>query len=611
MQTGAPGRHGFQEPNQLKAGLYTLLGMAALVVMIVAWPASVFFSLALLAWRLSRKGSSSFTENLEDASFAVLIGTGAFCVVSVVAQVWSYISEEAQRAFFEAEQWMLEARRYVHAISGPDLTIYLSIMALLLVSLYFFPQSGAIGKFLRVKKRLVQLHLCLLAFTSFTLFGSYRGDTLARKEHERLLARFEIGLRKELDSDRQLLKVESARKAVRDALKDGIPEPARSRLIYLMRTVQGPAYKEVLDRQKDGLKHRDSRTGYKYVPIAGSSIRTEFIRDLLSETLEKVVAHGAQAEASHAGRADDADIDSLARKLLGGVAETQDEWRRQQDLINEEPERSEQSEEIYKEASKGLREAMATMLSEALGGLTPEMRGLAKEWMGEMTDVIVPLFERRLQGRAEAIVNWARGFISSPGLAVPQELAQEAGPPSTVLGELLMPTFLMKGLPRKTAGSVASDGAALRDEVIPDEIVGKLFWRVEEAEVKLGGGLQKPKEEAGKEPPAPDVHPIVPTDTVTDANLSGPEFQRLVQTLEEYIEQRGEEAFKLDAGSQRMTQRWEEQTGPELQRRVNLRAEHASDFDGIPYTPETTRRMKDELEYRNERRRSLEREARR
>jgi hypothetical protein len=485
------------ETSDLKISLYTfavLLGLLILVLFFVgAWPASPAFAAALLVWTFTRKGSSPVRKSLHEAAMSVVIGTGLFCIAAVTAFCLS-LSDANRQTLFEAEQWLLEARRYVHAVSGPNLTGYLVILGLLLVLLYFFPKSTGIGRILGAKKFLARVHLGLLAATSFTMFGSHRADVLAPEDHQRLLDQLKVSLRTELESTRTLLATQVAANAVTDALRN--PEPQQvTRLIHLVEMVQGPAYLEIpIPRDiprgltREGLAHAfDLRYDYKREPVAGSSLRKGFIHGLLREVKDEAPKDQRAAAAPR----DTATVETLARQLLGGVAETQAEWHRQYNVAEEADARRRQSEQSLKDVAKAVKEGMAAILSETFAFFTPHSRELAREWFTDLFDeAVVPLFEHRLEGRAESILKWSRDHLTkNPSAAeIPEELTREIRL-SEAVEALVFPAFLIE--------SRDSDAEVRVGSAQPSHLAGEIARRVETAQKEQGGGFQEPPTQTG------------------------------------------------------------------------------------------------------------------
>lgn len=287
-------------PSDFAISMYVAIVIAVLYLLVKTWPVSLAFVLVLTVWLLSRKRGPAIVRSIHGAALPVLIGTGSFWLLSLIVAFAPHWSDDSRESLLEAEQWLLELRRYIHAVSGPNLTVYLLVLAVLVLLLYFLPQSRAIGNLVRAKKQLARIHLCLLALTSFTLFGGHEADKLARIDHEERVHRFEIALRSELEPARKFLATQLAAEAVNEALTDPIPEPTKDALIYLAKTVHGPAYKEVhvtpefLRDMSPGeqlawrVKHPDSwDSEYERIPMEGSSLARAFIDDLVAETRGK------------------------------------------------------------------------------------------------------------------------------------------------------------------------------------------------------------------------------------------------------------------------------------------------------------------------------------
>jgi hypothetical protein len=484
------GQHQKQRQREETEAKLTLYGIAAVLVVplfMITWPASLAFLLVFLVWFFTRNSRPPINRSIHEAALPVLIGTSVFWIASLGVALWPHVSDNAHESLFEIEQWLLEARRVVHDLSGPNLTTYLVILGSLLILLCFFPESRAIGRLIRTKKELARLHLCLLAVTSFTFFGGHEAERLARKDHESRLRRFEISLRAELEGAQKFLATKLASEAVSEELKTSIPEPTKSRLIYLITTVQRPAYIEVQeqpdfpsytspsDRLAWYAKHTFDSWESKRVPIQGSSIRKAFIDDLRKEVQ-------AREKATQNTKAGGAEVESLARRYLGGVAESPKEFRRQEDLIRDGRIRAEQSEQLYREASIGATEAITTTFSEALGALTPHMNELAKEWIKELIDeAVIPSFEHNIEGHADAVFRWSRGNLAAAHVQdVPDQLKQETRPSPAMVSEFLFPSFITKG-PGPSSLKSKRGG-------IPDEIAHEIFRREEIAEKEIGGG---------------------------------------------------------------------------------------------------------------------------
>jgi len=488
-------------PGDFKISAYAAIVIAALYLFVITWPVSLAFVLVLMVWFFSRKRISAIARSIHEAALPALIGTGSFWVLSLVVALAPHWSDHSRESLLEAEQWLLEERRYIHALSGPNLTVYLLILAVLLVLLYFLPQSRAIGNLLRAKKQLARVHLCILAFTSFTLFGGHEVDKLARIDHEERVHRFEIGIRSELEPARKFLATQLAAEAVNEALKDPIQKPTKAALIYLIKNVHGPAYREVhvtpefLRDMSHGeqlawrVKHLDSWDyEYRREPIEGSSLPRVFIDDLSKEIQEKVPQDTGSSGSN---------IKSIAHQILGGVAESQEEWHRQEELIDQERAPAEHSEQFYSEASKALTEAITTTFSEALGAVAPHVGELAKEWMKELlSEAIVPSVEHNIESDAESVLKWSRSNLTAGRVQdVPDQVMQKIKSCQAVTSEFLFPAFLTKG--------TGTSSAMFEGERVSTEISIEIDRRKDIAEKELGGGLRPVEEGSYRKPVSP------------------------------------------------------------------------------------------------------------
>jgi hypothetical protein len=453
-------------------------------VIFITWPASLAVLMALLVWLLTRDRRSAIWRSLNEAALPVLIGTGLIWTATLTVVLLPEISNSGRRYLLEGEQMLLQARRAVHALSGPDLGIYLLILGVLLASLCFFPESRAIGRLLRTKKQLARLHLCLLALTSFTFFGSREADKLEQKDHETQLSRLEVSLRNELEPAETFLARNVANEAVITELNAPTPESTKARLRFLVESFRGPVYIDVKVRAGWALSEPGARK-LERVRIADSSVIKTFIDHFSKEVSTQEEASGNAAQGSN--------VQGVARQLLGGVAESTEEWRQQQQLIEEEEARAEKSKELYKEASTGITEAVTTSFSAALEALTPEINGLANEWISELVDIsVIPSVERKIESRVQAVLRWSRDNVAAGRIRdVPEQLRQEIRP--SVLRQVLFPDFL------KDRRSVT---AAQQSAEIPQEIAAEIHRRVEIARTEV-----EQRERRALDPP-PDIRHV-------------------------------------------------------------------------------------------------------
>ena len=196
---------------------------------LITWPASLALILVLLVWFFTRNSDSPIRRSICEAALPVLIGVGLFWIVSLVVALPPKLTDNRNQWLFEAEKTLLYAQSAVHALSGPKLTDYLLILGLLLMLLCFFPESRAIGRLIRTKKQLARLHLCLLALTSFTFFGTRSADERAQKDYEKGLQEIEIILRTELEAAKNSLPTMLANESVIEMLETPISKPEKIR----------------------------------------------------------------------------------------------------------------------------------------------------------------------------------------------------------------------------------------------------------------------------------------------------------------------------------------------------------------------------------------------
>jgi len=309
-----------------------------------------------------------------------------------------------------------------------------------------------------------------------------------------------------------------AEDAVAQSLRDPIPEATKARLVYLVQTVQGPAYKEVRkqpeflrntspnERRAWELKHNLDSWAYesKRVPIEGSSLRRQFMADLFKEAQENVKQHTDSAEA---------EVERNAQELFGGVAESQEEWQHQKDLGN----RARSRERSYEEASKSLTEAIATTFSEALGTLVPEAGELTKEWMKDLLDeAIIPSLEHRIEGQALSVLKWSeQNFTVGHIQDIPDTLEQEIKSAPLIVDHFLFPLFLRK--------QPATDASPFGNGRVPPDVAQEILSRTKTAEEELGGGLQPIEESVNR-----DAHRGSPL----DRPRAGEELERMKKEQE-------------------------------------------------------------------------------
>lgn len=482
----------------LKSIICIIAAIVVVSLFVITWPASLALSLVLLMWFCSRKSDSPIGRSVHEAALPVLIGTGLFWIVSVVVALVPRLSDNGSQWLFEAEQTLLQARLVVHALSGPNLTVYLLILGLLLVLLCFFPKSRAIGRLIRTKKQLASLHLCLLALTSFTFFGARSADERAQKGYEKGVQELTISLQTELDAAKKSLPTMLANEAVLEALKTPIPPPNKTQLLYLIKSFREPMYVEVPhaeapDAAVSGLREFPDVGSHPIDLLGGSSAFKSKGIQIASSSLIKTIIDDFSKEIQAQEKASQSDATSLnnveeyARQLLGRVAESPEAQQRQETLINEEGVRAAQSKERYKEVSTGVTEAVMTTFSEALGILpfmTPAAQDLAKdneaakEWITVLIEeVIVPFFERSIGRHVESVIGWfRRSLTGSPIQDVPDQLRRELQLTPAVAKRFLFPSFL--------AGKEPSS-PALEGEKISDNTAREILRRKEDARKEI------------------------------------------------------------------------------------------------------------------------------
>lgn len=477
-------QRGEAEIKQLMAALAAIL---AIYLFIITWPASLALVLTLLVWFFTGDSQSPIKRSIHDASLPVLIGIGVFWMVSVVVALARRLSDSAVAWLSSAEQQLMRARLEVHALSGPNLTVYLLFLAMLLVLLFFFPKSRLISQAIQTKKQLGRLHLCLLAMTSFTFFGGHTADQLANKEHESRLQKFEISLRTELEPAKKYLAEDLASDSVSEMIKSPTAESNRTRLRYLIESFQNPVYVDVpysshyrnkisekskLDWPLKHWSSDDSSTrGVETVRIDGSQVMRTVIADFLKEAAK-------DSETSQASTSYDSDIHKLAGQEFGQVAESPEEWQRQEELIQQEDARASQAQEFYKQASAGITEALSSTFSEALGLLTPATQELGKGWLQEVMDAtIVPYFEGSVDRRTESVLKWSHENLAASSIQnAPLELKREIPFAPLELSKFLFPGFL-----RGRESQSPSSG----HEEIPEEVVREIQRREEIARSEI------------------------------------------------------------------------------------------------------------------------------
>jgi hypothetical protein len=443
---------------------------------------SLALVVAFLTWLLTRDRDSTIAKSLHEAVLPVLVGISLFWIVALLVK-WGEPDSGlfSTSRLFEAEQTLLKTRLAVHAFAGPNLTTLLLVVSALLVMLFFSPRSRAIGRLIRAKKQLTRLHLCLLAMTSFTFFGSEAADKRAQAEHENRLRDFEFHLRTELDPAKNFLAAKLADEAVTEALKRPIPEPTRSRLVYLIQSFEQPVYTtaQVQDSPSAPTKmsprdqirwdfNHPSAARSVRVPLDSSSVMKTFIDDLSKDALSQVILSEAAASRGSA-------VESVARQQFGPVAESPQDWQRQEELIKDAESRAEQSEQLYKEASTGITEAVMNTFSEALGMLVPHSNELTNEWIKELIgEAFVPSFEHEIEDHAEAVLTWSRDNLAAGHIRdVPTQLRQQIRLAPTIISQILFPSFLAKG---------SSSSSSLLDSAkIPEEVTSEIRTRQERA----------------------------------------------------------------------------------------------------------------------------------
>lgn len=469
-----------------KLVILIILGLFAAYAFFLTWPVSLALSIAFIVWLLTRERRSEILKGIHGAAFPVLIGISLFWIIVLWVKVKLESSPFGSPELFATEQSLLSARRAVHAVTGPNLTVYLLLLAIVLVLLVFFPKFHLISQLIRAKKQLARVHLCLLAMTSFTFFGSQAADELAKADYENRLRDFQVSLRTELEPAEKFLATKLANETVNEQLKRPIPEPTKTRLVHLIETFGHPTYIQVPDLSKypENLSPKEMlewefnhppAARSKLVAIDGTFVMHEFIRDFANELQAQVVAQS--------GVLKERDLESVARQSFGSIAESDEDQQRQEKLIEDEKTLASQSNaqaEVYKEASSGVGEAVVATFSEALGVLTPNMRELARDWIKELVEeAITPFIERNIERHEESVLRWSRKNLTGSRLQdVPEELRQEIRSSSGSVREFIVPGFLVEKGSR--AASDARGHAA-----IPEEISQEILRRQEQARKEI------------------------------------------------------------------------------------------------------------------------------
>ncbi len=475
---------------EIKQLVCFLAAVLVIYLFVITWPASFAFVLALLLWFFTRDSKSLIGRAIHDAALPVLVGISLFCIVTLAVTHAPQVSDNGRAWLIAAEQTFLRARLAVHLLSGPHLTVYLLLLGILLVLLLFFHKSQAIGQLIRTKKGLQRLHLCLLALTSFTLFGGRELDGLAQKDHANRLHQFEVSLRSELKPAKEFLAKELANDTMRQALKDAIPALPKSRFLYLFERLKEPQYVQVLDtsnvpshltkiQQVQWLFEHPKH--YEFVPVDPPVDPSVLMKTFIVELSREVEAQGPDGHSRAQSSA--MDLESLAQKRFGPLAESPEERQRQQQLIGDEEVFVLRSKKFYGQASKGLTEAVTTTFSEALGALLPEITALAKEWMKELIDeAIVPLCERRVEAHAESVLQWSRQNISESRIQrVPEQLKQKLQPSQQVAKEFLVPRFLLGRGAFQSGDTGLPSSAGMAEAEFRDEILRRVNTAKQEA----------------------------------------------------------------------------------------------------------------------------------
>jgi len=440
------------------------------VIFVFAWPASLAVLLTLLVWALTRNRNSPIARSLHEAALPVLIGTGLFCT-EILVLTFFRISNNGQQFVFEIDQTLRQTRRAIHAVSGPDLTTYLLVLALLLGVLCLFPKSKAIGRLIHAQKELAHLYLFLLALTTFTFFEARQADILAQEEYQNCVDRLAVSLSKESESAKKFIARKTVIEAVDEARKKPVPQSTQTRLVYLIKKLEPLDHMLPITESASEWAHRLLSANHLRSPISGSSIRKAFIRDLVEEVKRTIPQDMVSGTAN---------FQSIAQKRLGGVAESQEQWHQQEYIINEQETRSEQSEQFYKQASTGLNEAMTAAVSAAVEALVPPIGGLANEWITQLIDeAIIPCFEEKIEGCSESLLSWSRDNLSTGHIReLPDEVKKYIKSFSLKVTDFLFPAFLTKN-PGTNSRSIPAEGE------VPADIIKEIDRRTEIAEQEI------------------------------------------------------------------------------------------------------------------------------
>ncbi|MGD1153721.1 MAG: hypothetical protein ABR911_12740 [Syntrophales bacterium] len=357
-----------QTPKSVFDFVWFLALLTFIAFIYFAWPLSIWCCVLTSVWLFARKKSNPAAKTLKDVSLPVVIGTAAVCLALFILNVLKYrLDPQNIRAL---EIFLIDARMYLRGLIISKTWFLITAIVVLSITEILLCRRKLLIGFLRFQKSLSFIILILTGMLTFTFFSQIPMESLAQKEHQRILDRYQVLLRQQMNSVAEFLAVKSV-----DNTISSMTTREKSKIIIVCKEIcENSKWIEVPESPQEKLL-RSFRNGTALSTWGNEQTKnyrkrlteeeSRAVRDDIVEQYHTAVIAKASTlkvvneyQADYTEKVDYYRLDESLQKM----PVSSKDWEAFKQNVNEQEERSMHTDAILKEAWKNLEKTITGSL---------------------------------------------------------------------------------------------------------------------------------------------------------------------------------------------------------------------------------------------------------